>query len=491
MVALDQTTSAELFVLALAPHARLDQAPDGTGQIATRELVLPLGALSPALAEAMQTLASSGASEQALARRVLTCEGLGPLTLLQSLLAHCRQLGLLSYRLDGRDGPLATCVPLAPSFRLSQGTPASAHIVLSRFCYCRREAGGLVVESPAGLAKVLLHDPQIAFLLAALARPCDRAAVRGALPALDEDRAAALLLMLHSSGAILPCDAEGRTAEDSAEALRQWEFHDLLFYSRSRNGRHHNPAGRTFPFRDTIRPLPGLKPLPAGRPLIALPQPDLDALARSDPPLTTALERRRSLRGASERPPTLAELGAFLYRSARVRSLAAAPLDEDEQRAGEMMEISSRPYPSGGAIYELELYLSIHRCEGLEAGLYHYEPQAHALTLVRQHDLLVERLLRQAASATGLDHTPDILITLAARFQRMAWKYQSIAYATVLKDVGALYQTMYLVATAMGLSPCALGNGDAELFAAAAGTDYYAEGSVGEFLLGGPVPVLP
>ncbi len=77
-----------------------------------------------------------------------------------------------------------------------------------------------------------------------------------------------------------------------------------------------------------------------------------------------------------------------------------------------------------------------------------------------------------------------MLITLASRFQRLSWKYESIVYATTLKNVGVLLQTMYLVATAMGLAPCALGNGNSDLFAAAAGTDYYAETSVGEFMLG-------
>ena len=76
------------------------------------------------------------------------------------------------------------------------------------------------------------------------------------------------------------------------------------------------------------------------------------------------------------------------------------------------------------------------------------------------------------------------LLVLAARFPRVAWKYESIAYALTLKHVGVLYQTMYLTATAMGLAPCAIGGGDADLFARAAGTDYYAESSVGEFLLG-------
>ncbi len=53
-----------------------------------------------------------------------------------------------------------------------------------------------------------------------------------------------------------------------------------------------------------------------------------------------------------------------------------------------------------------------------------------------------------------------------------------------MKHVGALYQTMYLVATAMKLAPCGIGNGDSDLFAQAAGCNYYAETSVGEFALG-------
>lgn len=36
--------------------------------------------------------------------------------------------------------------------------------------------------------------------------------------------------------------------------------------------------------------------------------------------------------------------------------------------------------------------------------------------------------------------------------------------ALILKNVGALLQTMYSVATALGLTPCALGVGDIEEF---------------------------
>jgi len=34
------------------------------------------------------------------------------------------------------------------------------------------------------------------------------------------------------------------------------------------------------------------------------------------------------------------------------------------------MAVASRPYPSGGALYELEFYAAIAACNGLDRGLY-------------------------------------------------------------------------------------------------------------------------
>jgi SagB-type dehydrogenase family enzyme len=128
--------------------------------------------------------------------------------------------------------------------------------------------------------------------------------------------------------------------------------------------------------------------------------------------------------------------------------------------------------------------VTINVCAGIPSGLYHYDPLGHELRKLADRDERVEALLHYASLSTGVGHLPQVLITLASRFQRLSWKYRSMAYATTLKNVGVLYQTMYLVATAMGLAPCALGGGNSDLFAQAAETDYYAETSVGDFLLG-------
>jgi hypothetical protein len=53
-----------------------------------------------------------------------------------------------------------------------------------------------------------------------------------------------------------------------------------------------------------------------------------------------------------------------------------------------------------------------------------------------------------------------------------------------------VYQTCYLVATAMRLAPCGLGSGDAHLAARAFGLDWQQGSSVGEFMLSSlPGPV--
>jgi SagB-type dehydrogenase family enzyme len=79
---------------------------------------------------------------------------------------------------------------------------------------------------------------------------------------------------------------------------------------------------------------------------------------------------------------------------------------------------------------------------------------------------------------------PQILITIAARFGRISWKYSSIAYALILKDVGVLTQTLYLMTTEMGLGGCAIGISNIDLFAKLTGIDLHVEGPVGLFALG-------
>ena len=192
------------------------------------------------------------------------------------------------------------------------------------------------------------------------------------------------------------------------------------------------------------------------------------------------LRARRSVREHDpDHPLTAAQLGEFLHRSAGVVAVATD--------GGH--EISLRPSPSGGALHAIEIYPVITDVVGLSPGMYHYDPFDHLLEPVPARAAVLGQLLGRARAAAGGVATPQALLVLSCRFGRVMWKYQGLGYALVLKDVGALYQTMYLVATAMGLAPCGIGSGDTELFAQATGLHVLEEASVGEFMLGSrPAP---
>jgi len=385
------------------------------------------------------------------------------------LLARLEQEGWICHVL-ARDGrALATLEPLTPAFRFrppAGGGPWR----MSRFAWIRRTGDGAVLEHPLGLGRVMLHEPALLEPLGRLATPQD-ALDLGLAPA----EAGALLALLGAAGAAAPCGPGGELPEDLDPALRQWEFHDLLFHSRSRQGTHGDPVGGTFRFLGELDPLPALPPAPA-EPGIQLPEPR----PGRGRPFFNVLEARRSIRAPGRDPISLPQLGAFLHHVARVRGVVPP-----DPQAGRAYEAVSAPCPGGGALHEIELYLTVSRCAGLEPGFYHYAAGTHALEPWPSPGAASGQLLLQAQRAMGAAAAPDILFTLAARVQRVAWKYQSIAYALILKNTGVLYQQMYLVATALGLAPCALGAGDTRLFAQASGLAFTRETSVGEFTLSG------
>ena len=269
------------------------------------------------------------------------------------------------------------------------------------------------------------------------------------MPGLSDEHAAMALTLLANAGALTHTGEDGTLDEDANTTLRQWDFHDLLFHSRSRLGRHDYPFGGNFRFVGKLAPQPALKP-PMSDDVVDLYRPDLDDATRRDRPFTQVLEERQSIRAYGETPITVEQLGEFLYRAARVRSIT--PID---MQKGIPYETSSRPYPSGGGTYDLEVYVTVNTCTGLESGLYHYDPLNHRLERIARRTWEVERLLYDAWTAAAQLVVPQVLITLASRFQRLSWKHDAIAYAATLKNVGVLYQTMYLVATAMGLAPAA------------------------------------
>jgi SagB-type dehydrogenase family enzyme len=396
--------------------------------------------------------------------------------------------GLLEYRLflprDEQD--LVVIEPQVPEYwpqraKLGDGDT----VVLSRFAYLRRRGSEMVLESPRAGALFRIGDPAIGATLAALSRPQKIGRLRRQAASFNLD----LLELLLDSQVLLKLnaqDSDGLRVNEGDGNLVLWDFHDLVFHTRSTEGRQANPLGGAFAYADVVAPLPAVRPPWPGKKI------DLRELSSSDPisPFAKLLRERHSIRDFDEHHPvTLAELAQFLDTTARVLSEWKNGANFE---GGPEITYSTRPYPSAGSAYELELYLAVSNCEGLARGLYHYDAGGHALVAIGVSARQLQALSAAAEFAMDAPGPPPVLITIAARFGRISWKYSSIAYSLILKDVGSMIQTFYLAATDMGLGGCAIGTTNIGLFAKMTELEFHVEGPVGQFALGrGKKEVIP
>jgi SagB-type dehydrogenase family enzyme len=436
--------------------------------------IVRLDGHSPGDIDAIRQLAHGGLTYDALIARSLARSGLAGLRTLHECLGQLFARGWLAHQVCYRRRAIVSAIPATGDYALGRASAEHRACVLSRFALIRREGSQVLLESPTARAQVVLHDWRAMALLwrlSTLGKAFDAEAPQTGLPV---GVVRSVIELLLGAGVLTTVNASEGVPEDETAPLVHWEFHDLLFHSRSRFGRHRSPFGATRSLEGRVAPPPAIKPRPAGT-RISLFRPSIPRLMKVDWPLTRALEERRSQRAHAKAPITRRQIGELLYRTARVRSV-------EKGKRGEWVT-SQRVYPSGGATYALELYLAVNTCERLAGGLYHYCPEHHELQRVARMNSDVRALLDDAGQAVGAD-APQVLITIAARFLRASWKYSSISYALILKEVGVLLQTMYLVATAMELGICAIGAGNSDLFARASGTNYYDEGSVGELILG-------
>jgi oxazoline/thiazoline dehydrogenase len=455
--------SDDAFVLALHDETTVDTSPH-SADVSRRGRRLRLPAGEPGVAEALALLRRGAARSEIVADH-------GPRLIYY--LGLLEEHGLVVRSVHDGAVAVATCEASAAGYRPPSRVPdPDAPYTLSRFAYLRAEDGAFVLESPLSRCTIALHA---ASALAAVQRFAAGARWPSATAELSPSAGGALAALLCAAGVVVPAGPE-------PDSLRVWAFHDLLFHARSRQGRHRAAAGGTYRFAGEI-PMPPALPAPRPVPRVALREPDLARAIREDPPFAVVQERRRSVRSYGPQPIGAAQLGEFLYRVARVTG--SSTVVRETVRGPVETTIAHRPFPGGGGLYELEIYPVVARAGDLAPGLYHYDPAAHELEAISPRTPAVDALLRVTGRGAGIAFEDlQVVLVVSARFARFMWKYESMAYAAILKNVGVLYQTMYLVATAMGLAPCAVGCGDSDLFAAAAGLDYVAETSVGEFLLG-------
>lgn len=456
----------------LGAHVALEARADGNVVARFDEDVQGLGRFAPAISKRIDDLRiglplasieRGGAADKDIAL----------------LVKRLAQTGLLEYRLGAKGGQDDVVIePQVADYwpRISKIGNANT-VALSRFAYLRRRGRDMVLESPLAGALFRIANPKIAAALAVLSQPqkISRYRKERNFPGLE---LLGLLLDCQILFKLEAGDTDGTRRSEGAPHLVLWDFHDLLFHTRSTEGRQANPLGGLYGYASAMPPLPAVRPPWPGKAI------DLSGGTAPQPsPFAQLLYARHSTREFDDaHPVTLAELATLLQTTARVRE----KWTDSSNLGGQGPEVSyaARPYPSGGAAYPLEIYLAVNQCDGLARGFYHYDAERHALTAIDVRPQDLDAQLAAAAFAIGADTPPQIVLLIAARFGRVSWKYSAVAYSLILKDVGVLMQTLYLAATDLSLGCCAVGTNNIELFRRMTGQDFTVEGPVGQFVLG-------
>ncbi len=343
---------------------------------------------------------------------------------------------------------------------------------LSRFAYFFKEKDCVVLDSPLAQVRFLMSDSFFTKLFIFFIGKTNFEDIRKSF--IENVQEIDLLFMIMLNNNIIHTEQY-----KEPKNLSTWEFHDLIFHSKSRLDQSYNHQfGTTYRFNDTpILPPSTFKEYEFGK-IIRLDKPDIDKTSLNNISLSSSIENRRSIRSYCDtKPISLTELSTLLYKSIGIRKIVR----------GHVQDEVFCPYPSAGALHEIECYLVINLCNGLASDIYHYRPFEHALNKLNASKDNIQKIITYAKAAIGKKNSkeeiPQILLIFTSCFQRIAWKYEKIAYRSSLISTGTIMQTISLVATAMNLGTCIIGS-TSDLLTEAIGLDPLNEGPIGEMLIG-------
>jgi SagB-type dehydrogenase family enzyme len=208
-------------------------------------------------------------------------------------------------------------------------------------------------------------------------------------------------------------------------------------------------------------------------PAVVLPPTELP-----ETPLADAVTARRSVRRFGPEPVTLVQVATILHAAYGVTHTLDRP---DGTPAAPL-----RAVPSGGALYPLEVYVLASRVDGLEPGVYHFDPLRRVLEVIRAGDPMPDLLAISTYPEIVGGSAVTCFVTLV--IWRTRFKYGPRGYRFALLEAGHLAQNALLTATALGLAALPLGgfyDGSADAFL---GVDGVHESTIYTLTAGTPPP---
>ncbi|MEI2703228.1 MAG: SagB family peptide dehydrogenase [Baekduia sp.] len=195
---------------------------------------------------------------------------------------------------------------------------------------------------------------------------------------------------------------------------------------------------------DPSRGVPGATAARPVRRNLVLPTVDLPAPELGPADLGEQIQARRSRRSFGTDPVSLQDLSTILHAGYGV---TARP-DESAPHP------NRRSVPSGGGLYPLEIFIAARNVDGLEQGLYHYDPHRAQLEDMRHEDVsrALRELLIELPQLPDMSATCGAIVFIAGAFWRTRFKYGLRGYRWALIEAGHVGQNMLLSSGAVGLN---------------------------------------
>lgn len=191
--------------------------------------------------------------------------------------------------------------------------------------------------------------------------------------------------------------------------------------------------------------------------------------------LAAAMRARRSTRAFSAEPLALDAIGGVLDLACRATRVATTSTGE---------RLFLRSYPSGGALYPIEVYLVALSVKGVAPGVSHYDPRTHALEILREAS--DPAAFRATLATPGESENAAAVLVLTSVLQRSTAKYGTRGYRFALLEAGHCGQNICLAAAAANLGSCLNGGYFDDKLAALCGADGVNEAVVSAIFLGHP-----